>query len=533
MDSKARYLILIILLTINLAGFGQKVPKSLEARVQDEVLTTIQSLSRHMSNIYTATGETTFKFDSTEVKKSRSLFYKYNDKGLMCVSPNILDPAKDFGKSAFYTDTNFLPQNYLVPVNEFMDTLVSWYCNDSCITTLEMNIYNPIFDWDNYYYDPQLLCLKVYTKFSLYGEPYVPRLNDMLTGTSDEQEIHDELDQYFDDVVELYGMLQTSGTMIFLFTLDNNTIKSSYIYKVYDDIIDNSIFVNDVRKITSERNKYYLSVKPFLGKSVLKADFSDINNFQQIDEFQPYYGIQLAFNYYFNDGPRRFTKGLGFGVGISGFKATGQVTDYNTSFEDYSEDFELDYIKYVDADNIKEDLDLTYMDLDFLFKIRYSLFKNVELIGSVGPKLSFLVNSNIEPSTGADGYVTYEGYFDNIEFPDGSTGEFHIQDVPEYGFTTYTDLSFNESEIGINKFNFSAYADLGLNFKMSHKFHFSFGVGYMYGFGNLVSDSNEEDFILSKGDGEVDNMFKNCTSLRISAPSVFISLSYLLNTKIK
>jgi hypothetical protein len=348
-----------------------------------------------------------------------------------------------------------------------------------------------------------------------------------------EQEQKDDLDQYFEETVELTGQIYTSGTIIFLFTLDNQNIKDSYIYKVYDNVIDNSVFVEDVRKIISERNKYYISVRPYIGSSILKADFSDIDNFQQTDEFQPYTGIHIDFNYYFNDGPRAFTKGIGAGVGISRFNATGTVTDYEESFTEFSEPFNMDYTKFVYADNIQENLVLDYVDVNVLFKMRYRLFKNMELIGSIGPQASIMVNSTIDPSTGDDGYVTYTGLFEDVPFPDGSTQTFLLEDVPEYGFTTYTDLTYKEDEIGITTFNFCAYADLGLNLKLSHKFHLAFGVGYMYGFGNLVEDSSDEEFVLSKGNGEVDNIFKNCSSLKIKAPSAFISVSYLLNSKIK
>jgi hypothetical protein len=532
MDKRARYIIITILSAISLTGFSQNVPKILEAKAEDQVKKTVATLEKQFSSIYTQAGETTFKFDSTAVKRTRSLFYKYNDPGFTHISPNIMDPAKDNGKSAFYSDTNFLPKNYLIPVNEFLDTLVAWYCNDSCVTSLEMMFTSPKYDWDNFYYDPQLLCMKVYYTITLLGEPWVPRLNNLLLSNTENQQNNNELNQYFEESVEYTGQIYTSGTIIFLFNLDNDNIKDSYIYKIYDSYIDNSVFVTDIRNIISERNKYYLSVRPYIGSSILKADFSDINNFQQTDEFQPYFGIHIDFDYYFNDGPRRLTKGLSAGVGISRFNATGKVTDYTKSFIEYFEPFGMDYKKYVYADNIQENLVLDYIDLNVLFKIRYRLFKNIELIGSIGPQASFLANSNIEPSTGSDGYVKYEGLFDNIQFPDGPES-FLLQDVPEYGFTTYTNLSYKENEVGINKFNFCAYADLGLNFKLSHKFHLAFGVGYLYGFGNLVSESSDENFILSKGNGEVDNLFKNCTSLKIKAPSAFISASYLLNTKIK
>jgi hypothetical protein len=533
MNNRARYLFLLILSAIHFTGYSQKIPKILEARAEEHALKTISTLSKQVSEIYTSSGETTFKFDSTAILKSRALFYKHSDRSLTHISPNIMDPSKEFGKSAFLSDTNFLPKNYLIPVSEFFDTLVSWYCNDSCITSVALDIYRTRFDWDDYYYDPQLLCIKVYANFTLYGEPWVPRMNSQLLMESENQQNNAEFDQYFDQTVEFGGEVNTASTMIFLFTLDNENIKNGYIYKIYDDYIDKSVFIDDVRKITSERNKYYLSVKPYLGRSILKADFSDIDNFQQIDDFQPFIGLHVDFNYYFNDGPRQLTKGLSIGAGISRFNATGQVTGYSESFIEYSEPFKQDYTKYVTADNIRENLVLDYLDLNFLFKVRYRIFKNVELMGSIGPQASFLINSKIEPSAGSDGYVTYKGLFTDIEFPNGSSGVFLLEDVPEYGFTTYTDLAFNESEIGINKINFGAYADLGLNFKLSHRLHLAFGISYLHGFGNLVADSSEEDFILSKGNGEVDNIFKNCTSLKINAPSAFISAAYLLNTKIK
>jgi hypothetical protein len=533
MDKRFRYIIVTILSVISLTGFSQNVPKILQARTEDQVKKTIADLEKKFNGIYTPLGETNFRFDSAAFNKVRTFFYKYNDPQIKQISPNIIDPAKALGKSVFYSDTNYqLPKNTLVPINEFMDTLKAWYCNDSCLTELGLNIFNPIYDWDNYYYDPQLLCLRVYYTISVQGEPFIPRLNNLLLNGNKNKENSKELDQYFEQTEALTGQTMTSGTIIFIFMLDKENIKESYIYKIYDNVIDRAIFENDKREIISSRNKYYLSVRPYIGSSILKADFANIDNFQQTNEFQPYYGIHIDFDYYFNDGPRRFTKGLSAGVGISRFNTTGRVTDYNTTFTEYFEPFGRDYTKYVYADNIQENLVLDYFDVNVLFKMRYRLFKNIELIGSIGPQASFLAKSTIEPSTGSDGYVKYEGLFENIQFPNGPES-FLLQDVPEYGFTTYTDLSFKENEVGINTFNLCAYADLGLNFKLSHKFHLSFGAAYLYGFGNLVSQSSEENFVLSRGNGEVDNLFKNCTSLKIKAPSAFISASYLLNSKIK
>jgi hypothetical protein len=533
MNKRVKYAILTLLALASFSGIGQKIPDVLEAKAEEQVNNTIAKLERQFSNIYTQTGETTFKFDTIALQRTRAMFYKYSDGAFTHISPNIMDPARVYNQSVFAKDTNILPKNFIVPIDQFLDSLVAWYCNDSCVTSLELNIINPKYDWDNYYYDPQLLCLKVYYTITVLGEPFIPRFNDILQDKSESEQGANDLDQYFEDEPEFTGQLFTRSTVVFLFKLENENIKESYIFKIYDDYIDNSIFVDDVRQIISERNKYYLSIKPYIGSSILKADFSDINNFKQIDEFQPYFGLHLDFNYYFNDGPRQFTKGLSVGAGWSRFNATGKVTDYSESFTEYSEPFKQDYQKFVYADNIQENLVLDYADINVLIKLRYRLYKNLELIGSIGPQASFLVNSSIEPRSGSNGYVNYQGLFSNIEFPDGTQGEFLLHDVPEYGFTTYTDLSFNDSEIGINTFNFCAYADIGLNLKMSHRFHMSFGIGYMYGFGNLVSDSSDEEFILSKGEGKVDNLFKNCTSLKIKAPSAFISASYLLNTKIK
>lgn len=535
MDKRARYILLTILSVISLTSFSQNVPRLLQARAEDQVKKTVTDMEQQFNHIYTSLGETDFRFDSSALNKVGTFFYKHNDPQIKQISPNIIDPAREINKSVFHSDTNyFLPENTLIPVNEFLDTLKAWYCSDSCLTELALNMFNPIFDWDNYYYDPQLLCLRVYYTMNIMGEPYIPRLKNLLLHTRKINADNQEFDQLFDTSEKLGGQTMTSGTVIFLFMLDGENIKSTSIYRIYDNLISGDIFEKDKREIISARNKFYLSVRPYLGSSILKAEFADINNFQQTDEFQPYYGIHIDFDYYFNDGPRRFTKGLSAGVGISRFNATGTVTDYTETFTEYFEPFGQDYTKYVYADNIRENLVLNYVDVNVLFKMRYRLFKNVELIGSIGPQASYLASSKIDPSTGTNGYVKYEGLFENITFPpDNHTESFRLQDVPEYGFTTYTDLSYNEDEVGINKFNFCAYADLGLNLKLSYKFHLAFGVGYLYGFGNLVAESSNEKFVLSKGNGKVDNLFKDCTSLKIKAPSAFISASYLLNSKIK
>jgi hypothetical protein len=536
MDKRTRYILITILSVISFTGFSQKVPRLLQARAEDQVKKTVMDLEQQFNSIYTPLGETEFRFDSTAMNKVKKFFYKYNDAQINQISPNIIDPARAINKSVFHSDTNyFLPENTLIPVSEFLDTLKAWYCNDSCMTELGINIFNPIFDWDNYYYDPQLLCMRVYYTVNVMGEPYIPRLKDLLQRTSKINAGDQEFDELFDVSEKLTGQTMTSGTIIFLFMLDGDNIKSTSIYRIYDNLVNGEVYEKDKRDIISARNKLYLSVRPYLGSSILKAEFSGINNFEQTDEFQPYFGIHVDVDYYFNDGPRRFTKGLSAGVGISRFNTKGTVNDYATSFSDTFEPFgNQQYTKYVYADNIQEDLTLNYVDVNILFKLRYRLFKNVELIGSIGPQASFLSGSKIDPSTGTDGFVKYEGLFDNITFPpDNHTESFLLQDVPEYGFTTYTDLSYKEDEVGINKFNFCAYADLGLNFKLSHKFHLAFGVGYLYGFGNLVSESSSEDFVLSRGNGEVDNLFKDCTSLKVKAPSVFISATYLLNSKIK
>jgi len=533
MDNRVKYTLFILLTFAALNGFSQKIPAKLEAEVSDQVSETIAKFTRQISSIYTSAGETSFRFDSVALNRTRTMFYKYNDPSFKHISPNIIDPSKEFGLSSFPKDTNILPENFIVPIDQFLDSLAAWYCNDSCITTLELGYMDPKTDWNNYYIDPQLLCLQVFYKFNLFGEPYIPRYNEIVARQQITKDQNAAFDDLFEEDAGFAGQLDTRTTVIFLFLLDNYKIKETYIYKIYDSFIDKSVFIEDVRQITSERNKYYLSIRPYIGTSVLKADFSNINNFEQTEEFQPYLGVHIDFNYYFNDGPRRFTKGLSMGAGWSRFNATGKVFDYNASFTEFSEPFDQNYTKYVYADNIHENLMLDYADVNLLIKLRYRLFKNTELIGSIGPQASFLINSKIEPEAGSEGFVNYEGYFTDIEFPNGTSGEFLLQKCPEYGFTKYTDLKFSENEIGINKFNFCAYADIGLNLKMSHKFHLSFGIGYMYGFGNLVSESSGEEFVLSKGEGEVDNLFKNCTSLKISAPSAFVSAAYLINTKIK
>lgn len=130
------------------------------------------------------------------------------------------------------------------------------------------------------------------------------------------------------------------------------------------------------------------------------------------------------------------------GVGYQKIKNEWDVNSYNAVIDDLDKD-QYPYKKYISANSINQNLDLSFLKIPLGFSLRFYPFNNISFIASSNIEMWWLNTIGYSLNSGS---VNYTGEYII------SGHQFNISNVPEYGFSNYEVIpasSFSFNNFGI------------------------------------------------------------------------------------
>ncbi len=188
--------------------------------------------------------------------------------------------------------------------------------------------------------------------------------------------------------------------------------------------------------------------------------------------------------------------GLGIEAGLfkssAGLLSVGLTIDYGMYTNTLTTNHIDEYVpeKFVDIDNdpynlidtltsLKEEDKISYLQIPLYVKYDLSVSKALSLYGKLGIKASFVLSKDYTTTVGTGTFMgEYPGY-DNIIL--------WGNELSDYGYGTYSDLSSTSTNSYLNSINLSALVGLGLKASLSKSIDLFLGIEYAYGFSNIAN----------------------------------------------
>lgn len=523
-----RIILILGFLSFSLYGYTQKMDSRTRARVKDVTDEYLDQFNYKLNHICDkSAGQLIYNQELAD--ETDGFFYKVSGDDAQ-ISRSFLD-----------TDDNLL-RDYpeMININTFTE-LLKLYCHpDSCKLDVEFMFQDFALDTTDYYMDPEIIAVNAYFDFVLYGDLYAPELvkkyvRPDTADKKDEGAIDDDGAIFVSEGAEYSFELELPDRAMATFLIFRNGDKFTdvKIYKIfsydpYDPKVPNLRKI--ISKVISSRNKMYFSVNLGGGFSKAVTKFSSETDFKSSNDFRFGYNAELTFDYFFNDGPRLHTSGFSVGVGYSVYNASVSIDHFNQTYNAFSEKLNKDYIKAIDANNIGQDLELSYIDVPLTYKLKYKPKNQFNICFDIGLAVSYLGSSKITPADGGD--ITYTGTF-NYTFEDGSTQEVTYENIPYYGFGKYENLEYANIDQQFSELNVSSVLGVGALFWLSDKISLNLNLRHRYGFLNVIDNTSSDDFILSEGDGKVNNIFYNSDKINTQSFILSTGISYFIKSNKK
>lgn len=197
------------------------------------------------------------------------------------------------------------------------------------------------------------------------------------------------------------------------------------------------------------------------------------------------YSFNLGYNYFFSK-----NWGLGAGLGLQSFesKATLNYQTSKSSVDADGESFEF-RTQYTDW---QEKQSILLLDVPISFIYQKQMNEKLKFQFSIGPKVSFAVQSNYKTEGGT---IETTGYYPQYNVV--------LYGMPQHNFTTLT--SFPKNDISLNPV-VSAYSNLGGLYKLSNRLDLYAGVYFDYGLSNMI---DAQDKLLYQEDGVYNGVFSS------------------------
>ncbi len=197
------------------------------------------------------------------------------------------------------------------------------------------------------------------------------------------------------------------------------------------------------------------------------------------------YRVNLGYNYFFSK-----NWGFGAGLGLESFesKATLNYQTSKASVDTDGESFEF-RTQYTDW---QERQSILLLDIPVSFIYQKEINEKLKFQFSVGPKVSFAVQSNYKTEGGT---IETTGYYPQYNVV--------LYGMPQHNFTTLT--SFPKNDISLNPV-VSAYSNLGGLYKLSNRLDLYAGVYFDYGLTNMI---DAQDKLLYQEDGVYNGVFSS------------------------
>jgi hypothetical protein len=197
------------------------------------------------------------------------------------------------------------------------------------------------------------------------------------------------------------------------------------------------------------------------------------------------YSCNLGYNYFFSN-----NWGLGAGLGLESFqsKATLNYQTSKSSVDTDGESFEF-LTQYTDW---QEKQSILLLDIPLSFIYQKEMSDKLKFQFSIGPKISFAVQSNYKTEGGT---IETTGYYPQYNVV--------LYGMPQHNFKTIT--SFPKNDTSLNPV-VSAYSNLGGLYKLNNSLDLYAGVYLDYGLSNMI---DAQDKLLYQEDGVYNGIFSS------------------------
>jgi hypothetical protein len=197
------------------------------------------------------------------------------------------------------------------------------------------------------------------------------------------------------------------------------------------------------------------------------------------------YNLNLGYNYFFSE-----NWGFGAGLGLESFqsKATLNYQTSKPSTDTDGESFEF-RTQYTDW---QEKQSILLLDIPLSFIYQKEMNEKLKFQFSIGPKVSFAIQSNYKTEGGA---IETTGYYPQYNVV--------LYGMPQHNFTTIT--SFPKNDTSLNPV-VSAYSNLGGLYKLNNSMDLYAGVYIDYGLSNMIDAQNK---FLYQEDGVYNGVFSS------------------------
>ncbi|MCK9168042.1 MAG: PorT family protein [Bacteroidales bacterium] len=524
---RSKYLLtfffIFLLAVLGQSLYAQKMTPKTQRRAKAATRQVLMNFKEDLNHIYREDNDGTPRLKTEFASQAARHFYYPNDATDRHIHRSFIDTK----------DTLLRDVPEMMNIHAFTDTLISWYCNpDSCELGVIFDFTDITIDTLDYYIDPEIIAVNLFFDVDMYGDLFAPHMEKYRTKKEEKagKETEEEAIFFVEEYASDWQTLQPDAAMAtFIITRDGDNFSSVKIYKIYRfDPFNNDLpdLRTIIRPVIASRNKTYISLMGGMGYSQALAKFESNTSFESLSDFRPGFNGDVSFDYFFNDGPRKFTYGYSAGIGYSRYNASVSIASFSQSFPSYSEALAKDYIMNLYATEISQDLSLNYIDIPVSFKLKYKSKNYLNFYIDAGMAFSYLFSPGLSPA--GKGSLTYTGTF-SYDFPQG-TQQVTYENVPYYGFTTFNTLQYSEEDPGFRSFNLSALVNAGTMFWLSQRLSANVELMYRYGFINLVDKSADSMFILSEGEGRVNNIFRNCNFLHTNAFMINVGVSYFLKS---
>jgi hypothetical protein len=195
------------------------------------------------------------------------------------------------------------------------------------------------------------------------------------------------------------------------------------------------------------------------------------------------YTVNLGYNYFFSK-----NWGFGAGLGLESFqsKATLNYQTSKSSVDTDGKSFEF-RTQYTDW---QEKQSILLLDIPLSFIYQKEMSEKLKFQFSIGPKISFAMQSNYKTEGGT---IETTGYYPQYNVV--------LYGMPEHNFTTLT--SFPKKDISLNPV-VSAYSNFGGLYKLNNSMDLYAGVYIDYGLTNMI---DAHDKLLYQEDGVYNGIF--------------------------
>ncbi len=231
------------------------------------------------------------------------------------------------------------------------------------------------------------------------------------------------------------------------------------------------------------------------------------------NEFTLSHGIGLNAGYYwFNKKPGRF-----FGVS-TGFIYEMMRSEMTLDSSFYSradvpppigDDNVEAYEERIWINNFQQSLKFNLYSIPVMFNFMTELNSKVLFNIGVGAKISFIDKNGLKLSQGS-GTSTHKGWY-TISFPDGTTGEYLLEDIDEYGYVTDKPAHIAQTTREINNTLMYLIINPTLSFptsKLLKDSYIDFGLMFQYGLNPLYKNSSENEYLMA-GPGNSNDVYSN------------------------